>query len=149
MSPSPTRKHQRLGSELVTELSISLRKQKTKCDDCDIVYETDWIIDDENVLTPDIAVICNETGDFISKPPIIIVEISSPSTALKDRQLKYEVYQEQGVKYYVIANPNNGTYTIFQLENGQYIQQKDLTQFDIHENCTLELDLKRVMSELK
>ena len=73
-------------------------KQKSACVvTAGVVYELDWIISDTTVVRPDIAIICDKTGDFITSPPALIIEIISPSTALKDRQVKFDIYQEQGV----------------------------------------------------
>jgi len=56
-------------------------------------------------LQPDNSIICHQaSGPFLNQAPKLIFEILSPSTAAKDRTVKYEIYQSQGVKYYIIVD---------------------------------------------
>jgi Uma2 family endonuclease len=77
MSPSPMREHQLV----VNLICFELTEDTKECEECDVVSELDYIIDDENVLRPDVALICGEENDFITKAPKVIVEVLSPSTA--------------------------------------------------------------------
>lgn len=55
-------------------------------------------------------IVCgNFTEDYLTRKPVLIVEISSQSTKLRDRNTKYNLYQMQGVKYYIIADTENKT----------------------------------------
>lgn len=147
MSPSPVRIHQRLAAILITQISLALGK--TACKECETVFELDWIIDDLTVLRPDVAVICQKKGDFITSPPALIVEIISASTALKDRQIKFEIYQEQGVQYYIIADPGLKTFQIFQLSDGKYREQNALKKFSMHGKCIVELNMQAALNALE
>ena len=148
MSPSPVRKHQDLAGNLFTQLKGSIKNQKNACGDCSVVYELDWILDNTTVVRPDIAVICNEKGDFITSAPILIIEILSPSTALKDRQVKFDIYEEQGVKYYIVIDPYTKARNIYLLINGRYKEQKDVSSFTIHNQCAVQFDIDAALSEL-
>ncbi|MCW3126997.1 MAG: hypothetical protein JWO03_2655 [Bacteroidetes bacterium] len=147
MSPSPVKRHQRLGAIILRHISNSIEANTLKCGDCEVVYELDWIIDDNTVVRPDIAVICDKSGDFITSPPILIVEILSPATALKDRQVKFDIYQEQKVKYYIIADPKALTYNTYILTGGQYIETQS-SSFSIHDGCTISLDVAKALADL-
>ena len=149
MSPSPIGKHQFLVAELLYQLMNDFKKKTDSCGGCRVVSDLDWIVDDSTVLRPDIAVICKPTGDFITAPPVLIIEIISPSTALKDRQIKFEIYQEQGVSYYIIADPQIKTFQIFQLTEGKYKEQNTLKAFALHEKCTVSLDLKAALNAVQ
>jgi Uma2 family endonuclease len=147
MSPSPVRRHQLIAAELVTAMKISLKKLKAECGDCVLVYELDWILSDNTVVRPDIAVVCNDVGDFITSPPILIIEILSPSTAFKDRQVKFDIYEEQGVKHYLIIDPDTKACSIYLLVNGKYVQQKNSSSYILHNNCSVEFDVEKVLDE--
>jgi len=68
-------------------------------------------------LVPDILIVCGEIRKkYLDFPPILVVEILSPATALKDRHTKYELYQQQGVKYYLIADTDKKTIEIYELK---------------------------------
>ncbi len=148
MSPSATYWHQKIASEIIREVSNALKKLKTSCGNCDALFELDWVIDDNTVVRPDVVVVCNQTDKFITKPPVLIVEILSPATALKDRNLKYEIYEEQGVKYYIIIDPETKQFNIFVLANGSYQEQNDTRTFSIINQCAIEIDLAELLAAL-
>lgn len=148
MSPSATYWHQKIASELVSEVSIALKKNKTSCGNCDALYELDWIVDVNTVVRPDIVIVCDQTDKFITKPPVLIVEVLSPATALKDRHLKYEIYEEQGVPYYIIIDPDTKQLNIFVLTNGKYQEQNDTQSFSIGSQCAIEFDLAALLTAL-
>jgi Uma2 family endonuclease len=126
----------------------SLEKQKKKCGHCIVVHELDWIIDDTTIVRPDIAIICNEKDDFITSPPALIIEVISPATAFKDRQVKFEIYQEQGVKWYIIVDAEAKTYNVYLLSGKLYKEQKAASSFSIHKNCAVQLDIEKALGEL-
>lgn len=75
------------------------------------------------VLQPDLFVICDpkqigERGFY--GPPTLAVEILSPSTAAMDRFVKYEKYQQAGVKEYWIVDPSHKTVSVYTLTDGRY-----------------------------
>jgi len=53
--------------------------------------------------------------------PDLIVEITSPSTASKDKIEKFNLYEKYGVKEYWIVEPESRIISVFTLqENGRY-----------------------------
>ena len=72
---------------------------------CETYYELDWIVNDNTVVRPDCMVVCGDfKEDFLTFPPQLILEISSPNTRLRDRNTKFSLYEMYGVKYYLIAD---------------------------------------------
>jgi len=54
-------------------------------------------------VQPDISIICGATDRaYIDFPLALVIEILSPSTALKDKNTKFELYQNFGIPYYLI-----------------------------------------------
>lgn len=124
MAPSPTFEHQDISANIHIELKNLLKK----CKHCSCILAVDWKISEEIVLCPDNSVVCNEIiTDFIETVPAIIFEVLSPSTKKKDRTIKYNIYQEQGVKYYILVDPKGSFAEIYRLENGYYRLQGELT----------------------
>lgn len=104
MSPSSKRPHQNFSSKFSRQLGNILEQEKLTCD-CEVYYELDWIVNDNTVLRPDCMVVCGDFNeDFLTFPPQLILEISSHSTRLRDRNTKYDIYEMYGVKYYLIAD---------------------------------------------
>ena len=104
-SPSPSKNHNRYPGKFFRLVSNLLEQLNTSCE-CEIFYEIDWIVDDKTVVRPDVMIVCGDNSDDFQKyPPILILEASSPSTHMKDRNTKYNLYEMCGVKYYIIADP--------------------------------------------
>lgn len=145
MSPTPIPAHQRVASEIRTELILALRKGK--CKNCRAYDPLDYKISDDTILVPDIMIVCGEIKkNFLDFAPSLVIEILSPSTALRDRHTKYELYQNQGVKYYLIVNVDTKTIEIFELIDNVYQLQvnKIPIRFELENECFIEPDFTNV-----
>ncbi|WP_456452353.1 Uma2 family endonuclease [Hydrogenimonas sp.] len=110
MAPSPVKIHQKLMGDIYALLRNSLEE----CPECEVVLEEDWKVRDDLVLRPDVAVVCRDTETrFIAKTPEIVFEVLSPSTAQRDENLKYAIYEKEGVKYYALVYPDELTAKVF------------------------------------
>lgn len=115
--PTPVPKHQRLAARLTTIFSNQLKDSRT----CTVYQPLDYRITDDTVLIPDMLIVCGEIGEkYLDFPPVLVAEILSPSTAARDRNVKFNLYQSQGVKYYLIISPNSQEVEVYQWENGKY-----------------------------
>ncbi|CAA6826567.1 MAG: Unknown protein [uncultured Sulfurovum sp.] len=148
MAPSPMINHQMLASFVLVELSNSL-----ECEECIVIGEQDWKISDETIVKPDVVMICNETHDsYITKPPKVLVEVISKSTARRDEVTKFELYEKEKVPYYVIVYPNDLKAKVFKLKDGTYDKVGDFTNevmyFD-HLECKVTIDFKQVFKRFR
>ena len=85
----------------------------------------DVVLDDFNVVQPDILFVSSErariiTEDNIRGAPDLIIEILSPSTARRDRTQKRDLYARREVKEYWQADTDAKSVTVLTLENGVY-----------------------------
>lgn len=81
----------------------------------------DWKISKNTVVQPDLFVTCHESEeDFLESAPNLIIEILSPSTASKDRNEKFELYEEQKVYYYIIVDPKFRKIEVYELVGSKY-----------------------------
>ncbi len=99
MSPSPMIEHQRISSKIARYLEELFQE----CEVCRSLLPVDWKISEDTVVQPDNLVICHKPTNkaYLTKAPKIIFEILSKSTASKDKNLKYKLYEEEGVNYYI------------------------------------------------
>ncbi len=146
MSPAPNLRHQVIGGEIYSAIKSSL----SNCSKCKVIYEVDWKINKETVVKPDLLITCKKiAGNHISSAPKLIVEILSPSTAIKDRNLKYELYESQGVKYYLIVDPTSERIEIYELKNKGYKKQAEFKNevftFDL-EKCKAKVNFENIWS---
>ncbi len=102
MSPRPAVKHQKTSLRLSAELLALLRNK-----DCDVIQEIDLVLED-NYFVPDIMIVCGEKfeGTRHEKPPLIVVEIVSPSNASHDYITKRHKYEQLGIQEYWIVSPD-------------------------------------------
>ena len=81
---------------------------------------------------PDLVVVpLDEVGGakFLT-PPLLVVEVRSPSTALFDLNRKKTAYREFGVPSYWIIDPDPARpeLTVFELRDGSYVTEATSTQ---------------------
>jgi len=149
MAPSPVITHQYVMSMLVYELNRSL----VECEQCIVVAEEDYIVEDDTVLRPDVSVVCGEENDFITKAPEIVVEVVSNSTAKRDEKVKFEIYEKELVKYYILAYPERLIAKIFKNENGKFIKMgdysKETVKLDQNLTCQVEINFDTVFKKLR
>ena len=60
-------------------------------------------------------------GSVYTGVPRFIVETLSPATALNDKTIKKDIYQNAGVSEYWIVSPKERAVEIYYLEDGTYI----------------------------
>jgi Uma2 family endonuclease len=133
MAPSPIFEHQDISGNISSELKSILKKYKNLTS----TLAVDWKIADDTVVCPDNSVVCSKIEtNFIEETPSIIFEVLSPSTKKTDRNRKYNLFQEQGVKYYILVEPKGSFAEVYKLENGYYKLQGEFTD----EVYTFKLD---------
>jgi len=141
MSPAPMIKHQHISSKIAWELQDLFNS----CKKCQVLMPVDWKIAEDTVVQQDNLVICytptNEA--YLTKAPKIIFEILSKSTAKKDKELKYKLYEQEGVKYYIIVDPKEEIAKVYELYNGKYIKVCDAS------DEVVEFAIKECDSEFK
>ena len=118
MSPLPVPEHQNVSGNLYTLFKLALWQN---CKDCKVYLPLDWKISDDTVLQPDVLIVCKKIEKkYLDFPPVLLVEVLSPSTAAKDRNVKMELYQLQQVKYYLIVDPQFKKIEIYQIQDKRY-----------------------------
>ena len=129
MTPSPAMKHQSVLSELHGTFWHYLKK--TDCKVFPAPFDVRLPNKNKEILTvlqPDLTIVCNSEKLDIKGcigAPDMVIEIISPSTAKKDVEEKYEIYETAKVKEYWIVHPHEHTVSVFLLnENNKYQLKK-------------------------
>lgn len=159
MSPAPRSWHQKIAVELTSNIYLFLKGKP-----CQVFVapfdvrlpSTGQNFDDaENVVQPDICVICDPEkidAKGCKGAPDIIIEIVSKSSVTKDLHEKYELYQQAGVREYWIIHPYDKTLSINVLdEHGVYRSGKLLTKGDMATSTVLPglaIDLTDVFQDV-
>jgi Uma2 family endonuclease len=145
MSPTPIPEHQRVAAEMRTELVLALRQ--SGCKKCKAYDPIDYIISEDTILIPDILVVCGPiTKKYLDFPPALVVEILSPSTALRDRNTKFQLYQQQGVKFYLLADVEAKKIETFELVKERYHLRSGENEqvFALEEGCQIAPDFSAI-----
>lgn len=147
MSPAPIPKHQLVASNVNVEFGIALKK--AKCKKCKASQPVDYKIADDTIVQPDFLIYCGQANKtLLDFPPALTVAILSPSTALKDRHTKFYLYQQAGVPYYLLINPETELVQIFMLKSGEYQLMQEghafVFPFQIDDDCSIEVDFGEI-----
>lgn len=128
---APLSQHQRIVGNLYLDLGNHLRGKQCQVfvAPFDVRLPTyddkgGMIADTDTVVQPDLCVICDpEKVDRrgCNGAPDIIVEVLSPSTAKKDLNDKFDLYEESGVKEYWVVFPDSQAINVYLLQNGKYM----------------------------
>ncbi len=71
-----------------------------------------------SVVRPDFSVSGGPTG---AAPPLLLIEVITPESALRDVGVKYRLYKESGIKEYWLVDPVEEVIFIHSLEEGEYV----------------------------
>ncbi|MBA3869093.1 MAG: Uma2 family endonuclease [Anaerolineae bacterium] len=119
VSPSPVPNHQRSSRQI--EYLIEELKPNGE------VFHApmDLYLDNANIPQPDIIWIaensrCTIGKKYLQGPPELVIEIFSPSTELKDRKDKFNLYQRFAIPEYWMVDPELEFIEVYVHENGAY-----------------------------
>lgn len=139
MSPSPLYDHQYITGKIFRQLD----EQLDNCPKCHAVIETDVTLSEDTVVRPDSMVICYEPEDKLTKSPELVFEVTSKSTAKRDEILKFDLYQNEAIKYYILIYPNSKKAKLYELIDYKYRKIADFTDEHYHfelSQCTVDFD---------
>lgn len=149
MVPAPAIQHQRISSRIDRQLGELLKN----CEKCEALLPVDWPIFEDTVVQPDVLVVCKESEnenigiEKLEITPVLVFEVLSPSTSRKDKIIKYQLYENAGVKYYCIVDPSTNSATVFSLQKDKYRQAGEFNEgcmrFDLGP-CEIEFDFEKI-----
>jgi Uma2 family endonuclease len=125
VTPPPVFVHQRVATRLARELGDA-------CPDHLEVFASPigWRISRSTALEPDVTVVPREWADRRLKraeePPLLVVEVLSPSTRRYDMGTKLLAYQDAGLTAYWIIDPHEPSVAEYRLDGGELVLLKRL-----------------------
>lgn len=107
MVPAPDRQHQRIVARIYRLLAGAV--EDTGLGEVNIA-PFDVILADDAVVQPDLLVVLADNlgilaAEGVRGAPDLVVEVLSPATAQRDRDIKRRMYGRHGVKEYWIVDP--------------------------------------------
>jgi len=158
MSPAPGTNHQSVSRTIQGEMYNFFKKNP--CQFFDAPFDV-RLLDkkkskqDQEIYTvvqPDLCVICDakkiDDRGCIGAPDLI-VEIVSPGNSKREMKTKYELYEENGVREYWIANPLEKNIMLYILKAKKYQLSKIYFDDDTIESVLfkgLRIELKEIFN---
>lgn len=124
MSPSPRIPHQEIVGRLYLHLFQYIQKKQSGQI---FVSPVDVVFHESDVCVPDLVFVSNENlaivkEENIQGAPDLVIEVLSPGSEKRDREVKYKRYAYYGVKEYWIADPDRRLVEVYDLAANQLLQ---------------------------
>ncbi len=123
VSPAPLHRHQRIVMRLIQALLPLVPEGGELVTSPDDVY-----LDRLNAIQPDVFLIMGEDSlcklgenGYLYGAPDLVCEILSPSTAARDKLVKFSLYEKHGVREYWLIDPANEWIEIFTRQDDKLV----------------------------
>jgi Uma2 family endonuclease len=123
MTPAPDDPHQKVAIHGVAVLLNMKLEGEIRFSPIDVY------LDDENVLQPDIMWVSKDNprcklveGRRWHGAPDLVIEILSPSTARRDKTVKFDLYERYGVREYWMLDYLAEYLEVYGLQDGRFVK---------------------------
>jgi len=147
MSPSPTVTHQTVSFNIASAIKEGLGVDHKYCNRCCVLIETDWQISNDTIVRPDVMVVCQEIDEKVLVVPELIIEVVSVSSTRRDEIMKFDLYQREGVMYYILAYPDKQLVKVYYNERSGFkkIQHDSSREVNLTiEKCNFSLKVDSI-----
>jgi Uma2 family endonuclease len=124
VTPCPKFAHQDIVASLLVKLRLACPPEL-----CALPAPFDVVLAADTVVQPDLLVARRE--DFaegeLPGPPLLAVEVLSPSTRRIDVMLKFSRYEAAGCQAYWVVDPDTPSLIAWELQDGAYVQVAKVT----------------------
>ena len=108
--------------------------------------EFGWQPADRTVFEPDVMLAATDApgSDLLRVPPLLVVEVTSPSTPSDDLGRKMRAYALGSAPWYWIVDPDAGSLTVYRLTDGTYVEHvrgSTARPFQLTEPFAVTIDL--------
>jgi Uma2 family endonuclease len=120
VSAAPNTAHQRCVKNLLV-IMASILPQELEV----LPAPFDWLIDEYTCLEPDVLVFRRDDAgpQRLARPPVLAIEVLSPSTARVDRGVKLHAYEDAGLPWYWLVDPVEPRLTVLELVDGRFLDR--------------------------
>lgn len=139
MSPAPSPTHQLVAGKLFLKVGPFFFDKACKVFPAPFdvrLPDSKKQTDDKQVFTviqPDICVVCDlekiDARGCVGAPDLV-VEILSPGNSKREMGIKFDLYEENGVKEYWLVEPWDKKILVYTLQDNRYVGLKPFTEGD-------------------
>ncbi len=144
---SPSRLHQKILGNLHGLLYNYLRGKSCEAYAAPFDVRLNPDKEDDTVVQPDLSIICDKsklTTQGCDGAPDMVIELLSPSTEIKDGNIKLNKYLDAGVRECWILNPTDRTLFVYRQENEKTVLErfndKAKVPVGIFDDCMIDLE---------
>ena len=123
VTPAPSRRHQQ------ALLTLTLLLAERCPEHLELLFAPfDVTLAEDTVLQPDLLIAPKDqfTERDLPVPPLLVVEIRSPSTRHIDLSLKHARYEAVGCPSYWVIDPDEPAVTVWEIDRGAYVERVHL-----------------------
>lgn len=151
MTPPPSSQHQAIVGSLYGEFYNYLKGKQCKAFPSPFGV---WLDEENDIyVEPDITVICDSSKIHLKGcvgVPDLVVEVLSPSTALKDKRVKLKRYRLSGVRECWIVDPLNEIMEVYNFSENLFTEPQvfgkdEIVKDGLFEN--LQINLKDIFCQ--
>lgn len=151
---APSALHQLISGFVYTKMMNFVLAGKGPCTPFISPIDVQLDCDEKTMVQPDVIILCDPSKNInrcIYGAPDFVMEVLSPSTKKKDLTIKFQKYQNAGVREYWIADPCLEKLFVYFLEKDPSPVVYDFTDKVPVEiwNRELEIDLKELQEFLR
>ncbi|MGH9187152.1 MAG: Uma2 family endonuclease [Acidimicrobiales bacterium] len=130
VTPAPNTLHQRIVVNLVLLLHGVIDAGLEV-----LPAPVDWYIDQHTYFEPDVLVVrrSDESERRLEGTPVLAVEILSPTTRRRDLGLKKRAYEDAGLPWYWVVDPEAPSVSAFRLADGRYREEATVAGDEVYE----------------
>lgn len=123
MTPSPVPRHQLVVGRFLHHIMTYL---ETHPIGTVFTAPCDVVLSETDIVEPDLIVVLTNgrariTEKNVQGPPDVVMEVLSPSTAARDRDLKRKRYERFEVQEYWLVDPDQNSLEMLALQDGTYV----------------------------
>lgn len=152
VTASPATRHQRISRNLLHLIHGYLETHPIGEVFC---APFDVLLSESDIVVPDLIYLSNERAHYLTSknlqgPPDLVVEILSPSTRSRDRQLKKDLYGRVGAEEYWLVDPDRDVVEVYRHSVEEFRDPIRYVKADILTTPLLpglELSLKSVLKQ--
>lgn len=125
VTPAPDTAHQRAVTRLIVLLAAAVPDEMET-----LVGPVDWYVRPTTYFAPDLVVVRRDAradAQRLLEPPVLAVEVLSPSTRHRDVGLKLRAYEDAGLPWYWVVDPVAPLLTVHRLVDGRFVRQASVT----------------------
>jgi len=145
MSPSPSFWHQKIITEIASQIRVFLDQNPLG----DVAVEVDVRLRENLVYRPDVVFLsaakAGRCRDALTETPDLIVEVVSPDSRPFDTKTKRRDYEQAGVGEYWLIDPERESFTFLVLDDRTFAEKAQTdSAFESTVLPGLVLDLERI-----